>query len=55
MNKNIETEMIEAEAFPDLVDLYKISSVPEIIINNKYEILGNQPLKTFLDTIEAIG
>ncbi|MEQ8199263.1 MAG: thioredoxin family protein [Clostridiaceae bacterium] len=55
MNKNIETEMIEAEAFPDLVDLYKISSVPEIIINNKYEILGNQPLETFVDTIEAIG
>ncbi|MEQ8199465.1 MAG: thioredoxin family protein [Clostridiaceae bacterium] len=54
MNPNIEAEMIEAEAFRELVDLFKVSGVPKIIINNEHELLGNEPLETFLDTLEAI-
>ncbi|MEQ8156815.1 MAG: thioredoxin family protein [Clostridiaceae bacterium] len=54
LNPNIEAEIIEAKTFHELVDLFKVSGVPKIIINNEHELLGSEPLETFLDTLEAI-
>ncbi len=52
LNTNIQSEMIEAQTFYDLSDKFKVSGVPKIIINDKYELVGNQPIEAFLDTIE---
>ncbi len=51
-NSNISAEMIEAGTFYELSDKYNVSSVPKIVINDKYEFVGNQPLEVFLDNIE---
>ncbi len=45
-------EMIEANTFPGISQQYNVSGVPKIIINEKYELLGNQPLEAFLNEIE---
>jgi len=52
LNSNIESEMIEAQTFYDLSNKYKVSGVPKIVINDKYELVGNQPIEAFLDIIE---
>lgn len=54
MNPNIRAEMIEAQTFAELSDKYNVSGVPKIVINEEHELVGNQPLQAFLDTIEAI-
>lgn len=54
MNPNIRAEMIEAQTFAELSDKYNVSGVPKIVINDEHELVGNQPLQAFLDTIEAI-
>lgn len=51
-NPNISAEMIEAETFFELSDKFNVSSVPKIVINDKYEFVGNQPIEVFLDNIE---
>lgn len=51
-NSNINAEMIEAETFFELSQKYNVSSVPKIVINDKYEFVGDQPLDVFLDNIE---
>ncbi len=52
LNPNIQAEMIEANTFPGISQQYNVSGVPKIIINEKYELLGNQPLEAFLNEIE---
>lgn len=52
MNRNIEAEMIEAQTFGELADQYNVSGVPKIVINEKHELLGNQPLQAFLTAME---
>jgi|LakMenEpi03Aug12_release.lakeMendotaPanAssembly.Ray.scaffolds.fasta_scaffold58599_4 hypothetical protein len=52
LNPNIKAEMIEANTFPGISQQYNVSGVPKIIINEKYELLGNQPLEAFLNEIE---
>ena len=37
-----------------LAEKYNVSSVPKIIINDKYEFLGNQPIETFLNEIDKL-
>lgn len=51
-NENIQADMIEAQTFYDLSEEFNVSSVPKIVINDKYEFVGNQPLEVFLDEIE---
>ncbi len=53
-NENIRAEMIEAQTFNDLSVKYNVSGVPKIIINEEHELVGNQPIEKFLDTIESI-
>ncbi len=52
LNPNIKAEMIEANTFPSISQQYNVSGVPKIVINEKYELLGNQPLEAFLNEIE---
>jgi glutaredoxin-like protein len=54
LNDHIEGEMIEAQTFFELSDQYKVSGVPKIVINDKYELLGNQPIEAFLKELDRI-
>ncbi len=54
LNKNIEAEMIESQTFMDLSRKFKVSGVPKIIINDKLELLGNQPIEAFLEEINKL-
>ena len=47
----IDAEMVEAQTFSELSDKFNVSSVPKIVINDKYEFVGNQPLEVFLEEI----
>lgn len=51
-NSNIEADMIEAQTFYELSDKFNVSGVPKIVINDEYELIGNQPLEAFMDVIE---
>jgi glutaredoxin-like protein len=55
LNGNIEGEMIEAQTFSELSNKHNVSGVPKIVINDKYELVGNQPIEEFLKTIEGIA
>ncbi len=54
LNDNIEASMIESQTFMALASKYKVSGVPKIVINDKYEILGNQPVEAFLAEFDKI-
>jgi alkyl hydroperoxide reductase subunit AhpF len=54
MNKNVVGEMIEAQTFYELSEKYNVSGVPKIIINDTIELIGNQPIETFLSSIESL-
>ncbi len=54
LNSNVKGEMIEAQTFYELSTKYNVSGVPKIVINDKYELLGNQPVEEFLKKIESI-
>lgn len=52
LNGNIKAEAIEANTFPGISQQYQVSGVPKIVINEKHELLGNQPMEAFLNEIE---
>lgn len=54
LNPNVKAEMIEAQTFYDLSTKYQVSGVPKIVVNDKYELLGNQPVESFLELIKGI-
>lgn len=54
LNKNIVGEMIEAQTFYHLSEQYNVSGVPKIVINEKHELLGNQPIEAFLSQLEKL-
>lgn len=54
LNENVQASMIEAQTFQELSMKYKVSGVPKIIINDEFELLGNQPIDAFLTEIEKI-
>jgi len=54
MNKHVVGEMIEAQTFYELSEKFNVSGVPKIIINDQYELVGNQPIERFLEQIEAL-
>ena len=55
MNPMIDAEMIEAETFGELSMKHNVSGVPKIVINDQYDLLGNQPIQEFLNTMEKIS
>lgn len=46
--------MIEAQTFYHLSEQYNVSGVPKIVINEKHELLGNQPIEAFLSQLEKL-
>jgi glutaredoxin-like protein len=55
-NDNIVGEMIEAQEFPEISQLYNVYAVPKVVINEAVEFEGALPEKQFLEYImEAIG
>ncbi|ERJ12171.1 protein disulfide oxidoreductase [Haloplasma contractile] len=54
MNKHIDGEMIEAQTFNELSNQFNVSGVPKIVINDEFELVGNQPIEAFLDEINNI-
>jgi glutaredoxin-like protein len=54
MNPNIDAEMVEAQTFGELSQKHNVSSVPKIVINDEYELVGNQPIDAFLAEIAKI-
>lgn len=54
LNGNVKGQMIEAQTFHKMSEDYKVSGVPKIVINDKLELLGNQPIEEFLRQIEAL-
>jgi predicted DsbA family dithiol-disulfide isomerase len=54
MNPFIDAEMVEAETFFDLSNKFNVSGVPKIVINEKHELLGNQPIQAFLAEMERV-
>lgn len=54
MNPNIDAEMVEAQTFSDLSNKHNVSGVPKIVINDAYELVGNQPIDAFLGEIAKI-
>lgn len=55
LNQNIEASMIEAQTFMEMSQKYKVSGVPKIVINDQYELLGNQPVEAFLAEMQKIN
>jgi len=55
MNKNIDAEMIEAQTFSEISNKFNVSGVPKIVINDEFELVGNQPIQAFLDEIKKIS
>ncbi len=54
MNPNINAEMIEANTFGELSEKFNVSGVPKIVFNEGADLLGDQPLEEFLNTIESL-
>lgn len=52
LSPHVEGVMIEAQTFSELSDKFHVSSVPKIVINDQYELVGNQPIEAFLKEIE---
>ena len=55
MNPNIDAEMIEAQTFMDLSHKFNVSGVPKIVINDTYELIGNQPIQAFLSEMSKVS
>jgi len=53
-NSRIKADMVECTTFPELANKYNVSGVPKIVINEKHELVGNQPMTAFLSTIDQI-
>lgn len=55
LNDKISGEMIEAQTFGELSQKFDVSGVPKIVINDEFELVGNQPLDKFLEEIGKIN
>lgn len=53
-NPNITADMIESSTFTPLAIKYNVTSVPKIVINDKIEFVGAQPLNILLENIEKL-
>ncbi len=51
LNKNINAEVFEVQTNMEIGNKYKVSGVPKILINETEELMGNQPIEAFLQTI----
>lgn len=54
LNENVNAEMVEANTFGELSNKFNVSGVPKIIFNDDSDLVGNQPMEEFLNTIESL-
>jgi len=54
INPNVNAEMIEANTFDELSQKFNVSGVPKIVFNDGPDLLGDQPLDAFLETMEGL-
>ncbi len=54
LNPNVKAEMIEANTFDELSQKFNVSGVPKIVFNDGVDLLGDQPLDAFLNTMETL-
>lgn len=52
-NPRIKAEMIDANLFPELSEQFNVSSVPKIVFNDGAELVGNQPVESFLNLMRT--
>ncbi len=50
-NPRIKAEMIDANLFPELSQEHNVSSVPKIVFNNGRDLIGNQPVESFMNML----
>lgn len=48
LNNNITAEVYEVHSNMEIAQKYNVSGVPKIVINDKKELVGNQPITEFL-------
>lgn len=53
-NEKIKSDMIDSGNFVPLSQKYNVTGVPKIILNDKYELMGVQPITAFLDAMETL-
>ena len=53
-NENVTADMIEASTFPHLALKYEVQGVPKIVINEKEELTGAQPVENILEAIKKL-
>lgn len=46
--------MVESSTFNHLAIKYNVSGVPKIVINEKHDLMGAQPMAEFLKVIENL-
>ncbi|MCD6330315.1 MAG: thioredoxin family protein [Candidatus Cloacimonetes bacterium] len=54
LNDHVSADMVEAQTFTTESIKYSVSAVPKIIINEKHELVGNQPIEKYLEIIENL-
>ncbi len=54
VNPNIKTEIYEATSFNEKANLYQVSGVPKIVINETESLMGNQPIDAYLNLINKL-
>lgn len=52
---HVTTSVIEATEFPDLVQAHQVSGVPKTVVDDRIEILGNQPEEAFVREALQLG
>jgi hypothetical protein len=48
---HITAAAIEATEFPDLVRRYRVTGVPKTVVNDRIEILGGLPERSFVPQV----
>lgn len=54
LNDNIETEMIDANLYKDLIEQYKIERVPVIIVNDREVFIGPKTIEEMIDIVKKV-
>lgn len=55
MNDQVDAEMIEAQTFNEISTKFNVSGVPKIIINDEFELVGNQPIQAFIEEMKKVS
>lgn len=53
-NPRIKADMVDTNNFVPMAQKYNVTSVPKIVFNDRFELVGAHPLNTFLDVIEKL-